>query len=365
MNKNKVKIIHSLPPQMNITKKKPLNYQPENDELFEIDNKINVPEMNLFKFQDSFIHEDGAVEIDGKIHPNSLRHPHGMLKEYSRFNMLKKKLKFKKGIIQSSRPIVVVSDHWSGEYYHWIIEALPRLLFYKSHLGNPLFVLSYRHQESYHKESLELLGVKPSDLFFMQKKTRYYVKEAYFCDFPGPIDIHRGNLINDISTKLINASQENSNPAWRKVYLSRQKAKRRRILNPEPLEEFLTAKGFEIVFTEEMSLRDQIKLFYETETLITVHGAGLSNILFMQENTNVIEIRKNCLGYHPCGKKQTTELQNTYWNLANIKGLNYFYLPCPAESPEGDHHSDLFVNVQNLADMVPADLSTPPNSQNT
>src|SRR5258706_8029200 len=42
----------------------------------------------------------------------------------------------------------------------------------------------------------------------------------------------------------------------------------------------LRAMGFEVVTAETMSLAEQVKMFYDAELIVGLHGAGLTNALF-------------------------------------------------------------------------------------
>ena len=83
---------------------------------------------------------------------------------------------------------------------------------------------------------------------------------------------------------------------YRKIFLSRRDAKLRHLINEDAVESFLHSKGFETVSTAKMSLKEQFTLFSETKTLVTTHGAGLTNILFMQPGAEVIEMASEDFG---------------------------------------------------------------------
>ena len=97
----------------------------------------------------------------------------------------------------------------------------------------------------------------------------------------------------------------------RKVYLSRTKVPRHdhkvlfgdddpnifmfqddeRIDDEIKLEQFMKDSGFEIVIPEEIpNFIDQINFMNEVETLVSLTGSGLMNMLFMQKNQKVIEL---------------------------------------------------------------------------
>lgn len=80
--------------------------------------------------------------------------------------------------------------------------------------------------------------------------------------------------------------------SWRRVFLSRDINKYNRCLNNESdIRQLLKSYGFEIIYAEHLSIREQIQLFSETKYLIALHGAGLVQQLFMDYNeAHIIEI---------------------------------------------------------------------------
>ena len=117
-------------------------------------------------------------------------------------------------------------------------------------------------------------------------------------------DVDPGNAVYDICKKFI--ITEDIKP-FRKVYLSRRSMGPRdysdyvdgpsfkndnRIDNEEMLENFFLSLGFDIVVPDQKfeTFEDQVKFFYETETLIHLTGGGGINATFMQPGSNVIEL---------------------------------------------------------------------------
>ena len=64
---------------------------------------------------------------------------------------------------------------------------------------------------------------------------------------------------------------------------------------------------------EEMTLYEQISLISKTSILISNHGAGLTNMIFMSEGI-VIEL-----------KSDADNINNCFFNLADSLDLKYFY----------------------------------------
>ena len=71
--------------------------------------------------------------------------------------------------------------------------------------------------------------------------------------------------------------------------LVERKGPTRKIQNFDEVQAFLTHEGFETVFLEGMSIREQILLFQSAEFVIGTHGAGLTNLLFCEPGTKVLD----------------------------------------------------------------------------
>lgn len=77
---------------------------------------------------------------------------------------------------------------------------------------------------------------------------------------------------------------------WRRVFISRADARIRRLLNEQDLGPMLAAAGFEPVRMERLGFEEQVRLMSETAILMAPHGAGLTNMMFCQPGTQVVEI---------------------------------------------------------------------------
>lgn len=74
-----------------------------------------------------------------------------------------------------------------------------------------------------------------------------------------------------------------------RIYISRAKSDRRRISNEDELYAGLRRYGFARYSLEEMSLDEQISLFYDAQFVVSPHGAGLVNLLF-SDRAKVLEL---------------------------------------------------------------------------
>lgn len=54
--------------------------------------------------------------------------------------------------------------------------------------------------------------------------------------------------------------------------------------------ERLGSLGFQRYFLEDMSMLEQVQLFYHADTVVGPHGSGLVNLLYCKPGTRVVEI---------------------------------------------------------------------------
>jgi hypothetical protein len=79
--------------------------------------------------------------------------------------------------------------------------------------------------------------------------------------------------------------------AKRRVYATRRGAANPRVpRNNTVVEHWFRANGFEVVDFGALSFAEQVQVARETETIVGIHGANLTNIMFMAPGTRVIEL---------------------------------------------------------------------------
>lgn len=99
----------------------------------------------------------------------------------------------------------------------------------------------------------------------------------------------------------------------RKLFISRAEASRRRFLNEEPLRAVLESNGFETVRLETLGFEEQVAVMREAEAIVAPHGAGLTNLVWCEPGTTVVELFAN------------EYVSGCYWAIAEMLQLQYFY----------------------------------------
>jgi capsular polysaccharide biosynthesis protein len=236
------------------------------------------------------------------------------------------------------RKYCIITDDWSNGYFHWLMDCLPRLILLEEKgMVFSLILPDALKSNSYIYESLNLLGV--NNFTFLKKDNLYYFKYLTFPVHLAPTGNYNDEIIKKLRSRMTGNLQEVSTL---KIYISRSKASRRKIANEDQILPLLSQMGFKTVFCEDLSFHDQVKLFRKVKYLISNHGAGLSNMLFMPAGASVFELRKSDDDHNNC-----------YFSLASSLNLRYFYLKCSPSNEEKDSYiANIIVNVKQFSKEI-------------
>jgi len=172
-------------------------------------------------------------------------------------------------------------------------------------------------------EELEMLNKNGRKLIPIKKWGCYNIKKLiYISDLAiYPFQIKSGYLlknkdcvINDLGIKLLNKNLSIKSNIYRKIFISRRNTSNSRLENQDIVEQIFVENGYEIIFPEIMSFKDQLKIFSEAEFLAGVYGSGFTNIIFTNKNAKII-----CI--------QPKEIEWPWFsNLAGILGQQCYFL---------------------------------------
>lgn len=219
----------------------------------------------------------------------------------------------KKSLLWDNKKYLVAHNLWSSGYHHWLIEVLVKLA--QLDPAEQFVLLIPESYPQFVFDSLALfdhLKVRP-----VKKRTGCLLKSCWFIGNPNSGSYHAPQLQKARALLLNHASQTTQGGEKIKVYISRQQAKTRKIINDESLSKLLKEKyGYLIINCEDYSFWEQVGLFQSCECLISIHGAGLTNMLFMDGASKVLEIHNQ--------KHMQEPLNNCFANLAETLALDYY-----------------------------------------
>jgi capsular polysaccharide biosynthesis protein len=236
--------------------------------------------------------------------------------------LMRSRLPFAK---RKSGPLMVLIGPWAGNWYHWLLDVLPRAALLPLEEEPETEVLVPAPLSRAQDASLALVGVPP------ERRRPYYgghiaADELIFPSFVAPTGNPPRWGLGWLRERLAPAPQRHD----RRLYVSRADAAHRRVSNEDELTSVLHERGFETLLASELDLEGQMRAFAEAETILGPHGAGLANMCASTDAT-VIELHRS------------DSVNRCFYAQANAEGLEYWYLLC---EPAG--RADLRVDVGEL-----------------
>ena len=213
----------------------------------------------------------------------------------------------------NEKKVAVLTTDGSNTYYHWLFDILPRIQLLKmSGIFEDIdFFVLPKLIYDFQKSSLAFFNIPNCKILEIEDNELIFANDLIVPSLPselGTVNLWALNFIRDSFLKDISTHSPN-----RKIYISRKNASARRILNESEIIEYLSGLGFEIIEAENLSFDDQVKLFSQAEVVVSPHGSGLSNIVFCNKKTKVIDLFYGEF-LVPC-----------FWVIAAQLDLDYYY----------------------------------------
>ena len=188
-------------------------------------------------------------------------------------------------------PCLLVASTSSDNYYHWLFDVLPRLhLIQQSPLRKALscpWVLQ-KSLNHFQVESLDTFGFYPTRLYLLQNAYHRFFADLTLPSLPAATGNPGTEVITFLRKALKRVSSKKKYPL--RILVSRSDSNHRKIINEDELYKELKPLGFSRVLLTGMTFQDQIDIFSNAEVVIGIHGAGLSNIVFSNPGTILLEI---------------------------------------------------------------------------
>ncbi|MCE0499078.1 MAG: glycosyltransferase family 61 protein [Methylacidiphilales bacterium] len=203
----------------------------------------------------------------------------------------------------------------SQNYYHWMMDALPRLALLDS-FPSDTGILTVDRLNSFQRETLEILNIvdrcRPTPEAHLVLENYYHSSFTTMtgCDNPYAIQFLRNKFL---------AAASAITPAPEKIYITRL-GSLRGVHEEEKMIAILEKEGWTIIQAQNYSFRNQIALFSNARAICAIHGAGLTNLLWCQKGCKVLEI---------C---PANRLNGCYEGIAAYLDLDYRYMIFEADA---------------------------------
>lgn len=246
-----------------------------------------------------------------------------------------------------------------GHIVHWLFESIVPLLAFLESGGR----------------DLDLALIVNAERSGIQKVTIDYLKARYGIDTleplgagdavqvphlkaaiplpPSPLALQPAvgmAKLDDLGRFIAGDAPESGLP--KRIYISRNDARLRRVSNEDRILPILEARGFQRVILKGMPLARQAQYFRQAEVIAAPHGAGLAHTAWCRPGTKVIEFFPG-LG----GPRVVKNAGTGAWLIAMQLGHDYTsYLAGPPETRSDAFAipEDLLVHALDAASLMPA-----------
>ena len=224
-----------------------------------------------------------------------------------------------------------------NNYYHWLVEILPRLRMVEEdeRLRDLPLIMPKNKLAKYVYDSLKITGYFDKvnfldDGVYQFEKLHIPTLFSPPCR-PSPLAIEwlRNHFLTETITK-----------GKRRIYVSRRDSAERYVSNEVEVEELLSEFGFETICPGNYSLEEQVKIFQEAEMIIGSHGAAFANLAFTPSESVFIELFRKSRG------------NPVYRKLAAIRNLKYGVFVCQEDN------AGQYVDINGLREVVEKAVAT-------
>jgi len=224
-------------------------------------------------------------------------------------------------------------------YCHWLVDQLTRLSF----LGfearrQDCFIVTAPADTPWQMETLKQCGFDNDRVLTLGRfdaiQARELLVPSDLSRIPHPA--HKGApwALHYLRSAVGYGSAAPADRERQKLYVSRNDASARRVLNEDELLAALHRYGYQSVQLSALPVAEQVSLFSSASHIVGLHGAGLSNIVFANSGCALLEIFAHTYG------------TPAYYVLTAAQGLPYYsYVEQDVRPGERHQFDDITIDV--------------------
>lgn len=248
--------------------------------------KGKIPENGIYKVENGIVFDDGMVVCPKQRKP---------FVDIYWFNdkerkSLSKKLYNRKvnNLLRKNGKCLNLCTPWADiNYGHFVLDCLTKLEIVENcgpfRIHDFDYILLQKNNSKECQHLIDFFKIPRNKIIYTTADYQYQFDELYTPSLRGSATITRPKSIDKIREAFV---LKNEQPQ-RKLYISRQGFSRN-ISNEESVWQFLKQYGFEKINPKEID--DCPQLFNEASIIVGAHGAGLTNMIFCQPQTKIIEL---------------------------------------------------------------------------
>jgi len=233
----------------------------------------------------------------------------------------------KKNNFKQIKDCVILGSSPADNYFSNLIHFLPRVFFIND---KKISIAIHRNLSNKFRNFIETIcKLRGIEISFIFLDDGFY----HFYDSSIPEFFNLNKSIKVLKFFLEKIITNIKVPEFKsKIYIRREDANYRKILNEGDLISKLRKNGFEIINPQHFDILEQMKIFSNAEVIITPHGSNMSNLIFCQKGTKIIEISPELKNMYE------QNISNRYKHIAD--NLNLEFQKIKADSVDVLNHSE-------------------------
>lgn len=184
-----------------------------------------------------------------------------------------------------------------GNYWHWHAQSLPAIVHALAAvpraLVNRVSILC-GPLAAWQRDGLGALGLGPEQIVEVEPGKTVRVRELFYSELLGNCQLYADNHPRRQVRSLLMASAATGGKfqGAKRLFVSRGDSSRRPLTNEHQLLSELEDIGFEAIVNSDLSLAEQVQAYSGAEAVVAPHGAGSTNVLFVQPGTRFLEAQQ-------------------------------------------------------------------------
>lgn len=272
-------------PECEVRRDPPLGYDDPAFRLGFLRLEDRVPACHLQEVQGALVAPSGAVFKDGRVLAESLQvsfHGRPGLGSFYKKRLLGR-------VKEVPGRCFVVHNPFHLNYYHWITEVMPRLFSVRDRIQDRVLLMG-EESRVYQAEYLRYFDV--SGIVHIGRLELARAGNLLLPPMVSPFPVHNEGLMREMGA-WIRERSPSGRPKYercRNLYIVREPGKWRNLVNQDEVVALLKRYDFEAVCLEGLAVSEQVSLFRNVRNLVSVHGAGMANMIYMDPGGSVIDL---------------------------------------------------------------------------
>ncbi len=243
------------------------------------------------RFEHVLVNHEMLIFRGGRIYPESFAGDTTAARHYRNVNgygrFLLKNHWLRRGEVIEPSGLWALNDHSHDNYYHWIVDVLPRILRAEATHPDERVLLLPDAFRRHRYVAFTLQAFPHIRVRWISARAKVRVQELAW--IPRQPPERRAGQLREVARRVAALAGEPGTA--RRIYLSRADAPRRRERPLAELEHVLRAHDFEIVAIDPVRPWEQVRTCRGADVIAGVHGAALTNLIFMAPGGRLLELR--------------------------------------------------------------------------